>query len=397
VKKQFVPVFDRYCQGYKENSIIFRESKKAPLRIAILGTRGIPANYGGFETFAEALSKSLVERGHEVTVYGRSHYVDRSIRSYRGVRVIVVPSVPHKYLDTPSSTLLATLDAVFRRFDLILYCNSANSFCSFLPRAAGKRVLLNVDGLEWKRAKWNRFGQAVYRISEFLSTFLPDHIVTDAREVQRYYSSQFHCASTYIPYGAPIGRVRTQGALRTFGLKKNQYILYVSRLEPENNAHIVIEAFEKVKTDMPLLIVGDAPYSHDYIRRLKRTKDSRIRFTGYVFGQGYRELQSHAYCYVQATEVGGTHPALVEAMGHGNCILANDVPEHREVLGDAGLYFRTACCDTLTERFQNVVDNPRKVEEFKKRSKARAEARYTWDKVTDAYERLFYRMMGRQS
>lgn len=322
--------------------------------------------------------------------------MERSIRTYQGVRVIVVPSVPHKYLDTPSSTLLATFDACFRRFDLLLYCNSANSFCSFLPRAAGKRVLLNVDGLEWKRAKWNRFGQAVYRISEFLSTFLPHHIVTDAREVQLYYRSRFHCASTYIPYGAPVGKVRTHDTLRKLGVKKNQYVLYVSRLEPENNAHIVVEAFEKVKTDMPLLIVGDAPYSREYIRKLKQTKDPRIHFTGYIFGQGYRELQSHAYCYIQATEVGGTHPALVEAMGHGNCILANDVPEHREVLGDAGLYFQTARCDTLTERLQDVVDNPQKAAELRNRSAARAEARYTWDKVTDAYERLFFRTMGRQ-
>lgn len=363
------------------------------MRIAILGTRGIPANYGGFETFAEELAVRLVTRGHQVTVYGRSNYIKTKEKVYKGVRLVVLPGVRYKYFDTPVNTFLATIHSLFRRYDVLLYCNSANSFCTLFPRVVGKRVVLNVDGLEWKRAKWSWFGRCIYRMSEFLATFLPDHIVTDAKEVQRYYEKEFRKTSTWIPYGAPIDKVKTSDVLKRFGVGGNRYVLYVSRLEPENNAHVVVQAFEKVKTNFRLVVVGDAPYSRDYIRRLKRTRDPRIIFTGYVFGRGYREFQSHAYCYIQATEVGGTHPALVEAMGHGNCILANDVPEHREVLGEAGRYFTAKNPEDLTEKLQYLLDHPEEAKMFRARALARVKERYTWGKVTSDYERLFLKFI----
>jgi glycosyltransferase involved in cell wall biosynthesis len=362
------------------------------MRIAILGTRGIPANYGGFETFAEELSTRLAERGHDVTVYGRSNYIRTKEKIYKGVCLVILPNVMHKYFDTPVNTLLASLHIMFRKFDVLLYCNSANAICTLFPRLTGKRIVLNVDGLEWKRAKWNLFGSAVYRISEFLSTLIPTWIVTDAKTVQCYYRDRFSKASTWIPYGARAERVDSDAVLKQFGLKKNRYILYVSRLEPENNAHVVIQAFGKVKTNLNLAIVGDAPFSDQYIQQLKRTDDSRVLFTGYVFGQGYREFQSHATLYIQATEVGGTHPALVEAMGHGNCILANDVPEHREVLGDTGLYFSVKDPDGLANKIKWLLDHPEIVWEYKKRSQSRAQHFFSWEKVTTDYEQLFKRM-----
>lgn len=363
------------------------------MRIAILGTRGIPANYGGFETFAEELAVRLVNRGHKVTVYGRSNFIKGKGKNYRGVQLVVLPTIRHKYLDTPFHTFLSSIHCLFHRSDVLLYCNSANSFCTIFPRLVGKRVVLNVDGLEWKRTKWSRFGKYVYRISEFVATFLPNQIVTDARDVQRYYEKKFQKTSTWIPYGSTIGKVKTCEALECFGVEIGRYILYVSRLEPENNAHVVIQAFERLQTDFRLVIVGDAPYSKEYIRSLKSTRDPRIIFTGYVFNQGYREFQSHAYCYVQATEVGGTHPALVEAMGHSNCILANDVPEHREVLGDAGCYFKVSDTNDLTEKLRYFLDNPEEVEKYRKSAMSRVREKYTWDKVTSDYERLFFKLV----
>ncbi len=363
------------------------------MRIAILGIRGIPANYGGFETFAEEMAPRLVRHGHEVTVYGRSHSIRTRQKVYKGVRLVILPTITSKYLDTPVHAFLATLHALFRRYDVLLYCNSANSFCTILPRLTGKRVVLNVDGLEWKRAKWSSFGKWVYKVSEWLATFFPDEVVTDAREVQSYYEKKFHKSSTYIPYGATAGRVETDAALRQFGIRKNRYVLYVSRLEPENNALCVIQAFERVKTDHHLVIVGDAPYSAGYIQRLKKTKDPRIIFTGYVFGAGYRELQSHAACYIQATEVGGTHPALVEAMAHGNCILANDVPEHREVLGDAGLYFDAGKPGELARLLQEVLLHPEKTARYRTLARDRVMNKYTWEQVTGAYEALFRKLI----
>ncbi|HOC90202.1 MAG TPA: glycosyltransferase, partial [bacterium] len=182
--------------------------------------------------------------------------------------------------------------------------------------------------------------------------------------------------------------------LDRFGLEEREYVLYVSRMEPENNAHRVVEAFEKVKTGKKLVMVGDAPYASDYIAGLRATQDPRIIFTGYVFGQGYRELQSHAYCYVQATEVGGTHPALLEGMGYGNCVLANDVPEHHEVLGKAGCYFTTREGDSLRSQLQYLLDHPLEVARYRQIVRERVHDRYSWDKVTSDYEALFKKVAG---
>jgi len=364
------------------------------MRIAILGTRGIPASYGGFETFAEHLAVRLVERGHDVTVYGRSSYIRHKQPVYRGVRLVILPTVMHKYCDTPVHTLLSTAHALIRPYDVLLYCNSANAFCTFAPRILGKKVALNVDGLEWQRAKWNRFGRAVYRFSEYLSTLLPDRVVTDARVVQDYYYGKFRKPSTYIPYGTPVGRIPSADILARFGVEPGRYFLYVSRLEPENNALAVVREFEKVRTELRLVVVGDAPFSSAYIRALKATKDSRVVFTGYVFGPGYREFQSNAYGYIQATEVGGTHPALLEAMGHGNCILANDVPEHREALGDAGVYYRIRESGSLASGIAWAIAHPVEVRRLAGMAMRRAAERYSWDRVTLAYERLFSRMTG---
>ncbi len=365
------------------------------MKIAIMGIRGIPANYGGFETFAEELAPRLVAKGHEVTVYGRSNNIKYKKKYYKGVRIRILPTIPHKYLDTVAHTFLCTLHSLFFRYDVILICNSANAIFSWIPRIVGQKVLVNVDGLEWKRKKWNIVGQWFYKISEWLATFLPNAIVTDAVEIKKYYLEKFKKDSTYIPYGAPVERVGTDGVLKKFGLNSREYVLYVSRLEPENNAHIVVKAFEKVKTDKNLVIVGDAPYNKEYIEKLKSTNDPRIIFTGYVFGDGYRELQSNAYLYIQATEVGGTHPALVEGMGFGNCVLANDVVEHREVLGEAGLYFKSdEEGNDLAQKLQFLCDHPSEVSVFREKAQTRAREKYSWDGVARDYEELFKQQLN---
>lgn len=359
------------------------------MKIAIMGIRGIPANYGGFETFAEQLGPRLVERGHEVTVYGRSNTIDYDGDYYKGVRLVILPTISHKYLDTVVHIFITVLHSLKERYDVALICNSANAYCAFVPRLVGTPVALNVDGLEWKRTKWNKLGQWFYLASERMACYTATEIVTDAREIEKYYLEKFNKSSTFIPYGTPVGKVGSTEVLDKFKLTPQKYVLYVSRLEPENNAHLVVKAFEKVRTDLKCVIVGDAPYNDEYIRDLKKTKDPRIIFTGYVFGQGYRELQSNAYFYVQGTQVGGTHPALLEGMGHGNCVLANDVPEHREVLSDAGVYFRADGNGELTDKMQHLLDHPEEVAGFRRKAVERIKRNYTWDKITESYEQLF--------
>lgn len=362
------------------------------MKLAILGTRGIPANYGGFETFAEELSVRLAARGHEVTVYGRSNSIRYAGTEYRGVKLVVLPTIGTKHLDTVFHTFLSVFHAIFRRFDAVLLCNAANAVFAAVPRLTGTPVALNVDGIERKRRKWGLAGRTYYQLSEYMATWIPNVIITDADVIREYYMKRYGAPSKMIAYGADCSRESTTDVQQKLGVNPREYVLYVSRLEPENNASLVVKAFENVRTSMPLLIVGDAPYAQDYIASLRATSDERVRFPGAIYGKGYRELQSHAYVYVHATEVGGTHPALIEAMGAGNCVLVYDTPENREVVGDCGLFFSDIA--SLTNLLQTAIDTPQLVQGYRDKARSRAQARYSWDAITGEYEELFRTLCG---
>jgi glycosyltransferase involved in cell wall biosynthesis len=359
------------------------------MRIAILGTRGVPANYGGFETFAEECAVRLVQRGHQVTVYCRSHYVPPGLSVYRGIELAVLPTLRWKYTDTVAHAFLSSVHALFRRFDVVVVCNAANAIFSWIPRLVGTATLVNVDGLERLRSKWNWCGRAWYQMSERLAVWLPNAIVTDARVIQQYYRERYGADSAFIPYGARRDRVSGTGILEQLGLSSRDYYLYVSRLEPENNAHRVIAAFSKVRTARKLVIVGDAPYAHDYIRRLRSTEDPRVIFPGGIYGDRYVELQGNAFCYIHATEVGGTHPALLEAMGQAGLVVANGTPENIESLGDAGILYPRNDEVALALILQQIEDAPEKYEPLRAVASERARVSYSWDDVVDQYERLF--------
>lgn len=364
------------------------------MRIAILGTRGVPASYGGFETFAEQLSTRLVTRGHDVTVYCRSHYVSPRQLEYQGVRLKVLPTIHHKYFDTVVHTFLSALHAAPRRFDAALICNAANAAFAPILRLTGTPVAINVDGLEHKRKKWNWIGRKYYLLAERLATVLPNRMITDAGVIRDYYLARYNVPSTMIAYGSEVERRPDRNLVHKWRVEPNRYVLYVSRLEPENNAHLVIEAFKKVRTAHRLLIVGDAPYAREYINDLKARArgDKRIIFTGFVFGQEYRALQQNAYCYVHATEVGGTHPALLEAMGFGNCVLTLDAPENVEAVGDAGILYDDE--KDLAYKLQRVLRDGSLVHAYRNRAQARAQRYYDWEHVVDQYEELFAEMAG---
>lgn len=354
------------------------------MRIAILGTRGIPARYGGFETFAEELSTRLAARGHQVTVYCRERHASRE---YRGVRLIYCPTIRHKYFDTLAHTFVSTLHLLAHRVDAALYCNAANAVFTILPRIFGIPVALNVDGIERKRRKWNALAKAWYRVSEYLATVLPNTFVTDAEAIRQYYTERYNKDSLFIPYGADTERVETKGALDALGLEPCRYFLYVSRMEPENRALEVRQAYEKTSVAMKLVLIGDAPHAEDYIRRVRDTKDGRIVAPGAIYGLGYRELGSWCFAYIHATEVGGTHPALIEAMGRGNLVLYLETPENSEVCGDAGLSYRDEA--GLTGRIMEALamtESDRS--HFRAKAAQRARERYDWDAVTAQYESL---------
>lgn len=353
------------------------------MRVALIGTRGIPARYGGFETFAEEISSRLVLRGHSVTVYCRQSH---PAPTYLGADLVYLPTIRHKYLDTVVHTFLSVLHLLSRRHDAVLCCNAANALFTWIPRLAGAPVALNVDGLERNRKKWNALGQAWYRMSEWLSTWMPNAIVTDALEIQTYYESKYRKPSTMIPYGAEPERVETRAALDRLNLQPQQYFLYVSRLEPENNAVLVRESFEKLETPLRLALVGDAPYATEYIRQVRDTRDPRVVLPGAIYNPGYSELQSHCFAYIHATEVGGTHPALIEAMGRGALVLYLDTPENAEVAGGAGLAFTRS---NLTEVMRQALAlAPGERLRFQEAAQQRVRERYSWEAVTTAYEKL---------
>ena len=353
------------------------------MRIALLGTRGIPGRYGGFETFADELSTRLAARGHQVTVYCRQPY---SETYYRGVRLQYLPTIRHKYLDTIAHTFVSTLHLLAHRVEAALYCNGANAIFTPWPRLFGIPVALNVDGIERRRKKWNRAAKAWYLVSEWLATFCPNVVVTDARTIQEYYKEQYGKQTVFIPYGAEAGKVAGTDEVTKLGLEPGRYFLYVSRMEPENHPLEVREAFEKTATDLKLALIGDAPYAHEYIRRVRDTRDPRVVAPGAIYGEGYGQLGSHCFAYIHATEVGGTHPALIEAMGRGALVLYRNTPENAEVASGAGISFEP---EELGSKLRLALDMPeREREHLRRRAMERVRERYSWDAVTDAYERL---------
>ena len=363
------------------------------MKIAILGTRGIPCRYGGFETLADQLSRRLVERGHEVTVYCRKAFT-RPVDIYdRRIRRVILPGVPSKHFDTLVHTFLSVMHVLFTDVEVILMCNVANSPFVWIPRVMGKPTALNVDGLDRKRRKWNVLGQWFLHLCEMLSPITPTRVVTDAKAIQDYYRQRYGKDSTMIAYGSdpPPG----EAGLNGFPLTRNQYILYVSRLEPENNPELVIGAYKQVKTDWPLVIVGGNAYKPEYPDYLKSIADKRVIFTGGVYGEGYWALQKNAGLCVFASEVGGVHPALVEAMASRNAVLYLDTPENRETAGDCGVMFANEA--DLIQKLTTLTADPDRLSTLAERAQQRAQELFSWDRITTQYEALFTELLQGKS
>lgn len=367
------------------------------MNIALLGTRGVPASYSGFETCVEQLGQRLVQRGHDVTVYCRSHHITYAGTHYKGMRLVKLPTIANKYLDTMVHSFLSSVHALPRRYDIALYFIAGNSPVTWIPRLVGTRTILNVDGLDWKREKWPMLAKKYIQFAEMLATKLPTAFITDSQVVQGYYRDRFHREPPYIPYGSEVEAVPPGETLARFGLEPGRYILFVGRLVPENCAHHLVEAFRRIDTDLRCVIVGDAAYADDYIAQLKALAagDPRIVFTGYVFGQGYHELGTNARIFVETSGVGGTHPALVEAMAFGNCTIVHDTPENLETIGEAGFsYDGRLGAESLQCVLEELLAQPARVEEYARRALERARTTYSWETVTDAYERLFCQLCG---
>jgi glycosyltransferase involved in cell wall biosynthesis len=346
-----------------------------------MGTRGVPAAYSGFETAVENIGRRLAARGHDVTVYCRPHMVEGRYDRYQGMRLVYLPTVRSKHLDTFVHTFISTMHmALFVRPDAALYFIAGNSPFALLSRLLGVPSILNVDGLDSRRAKWSVPAKYYLRWAERKAPRFATRVITDSRVLQRVYREE---------YGADLPETKAVDQLERLGLSRRGYVLFVGRLVPENNAHILLEAFEGLDTDLTLVIVGDAAYADAYRGSLRASRDPRVLFTGYVFGDGYHQLARNAAVFVVPTEVGGTHPVLIEAMAAGNCVVVNDHEPNLEVIGDAGVRYRGGGgADALREVLRELIADPDRMAALRTAAAERACALFSWEAVTDAYERL---------
>lgn len=365
------------------------------MRIAMMGTRGVPARYGGFETAVEEVGRRLVDRGHEVVVYCRNP--GQEATEHLGMHLVNLPAVRRRSAETLSHTALSVSHAVTRaRPDVAFVFNAANA--PFLPplRGAGIPVAVHVDGLEWKRAKWGPRASAYYRWAEARSTRWADAVIADAHGIADHLAEAHHVRAWYIPYGAPIVHPDAS-RLTEVGLASREYHLVVARFEPENHVREIVAGYVSSRSQWPLIVVGDAPYADAYRAEVRSAAgtDPRVRFQGSVWdGDLLDALYAHAASYLHGHSVGGTNPSLLRALGAGAPVIAYDVAFNREVAGGAGVWFRTPA--DVARSCEAAEEDPAAAEERGRSGQVDVSTRYRWDDVAESYEALGRDLLSRR-
>ncbi len=368
-----------------------------PMRIALVGTRGVPATYGGFETAVEEVGRRLAARGHVVTVYCRRQKSERNApTSYLGMELVHLPALRSKALETLSNTALAATHlAATSRQQVAVVFNAANA--PFLPifRLRGVPTATHVDGLEWQRAKWGRAGRRYYRTAEAFAVRWSDALIADAQGIADYYKREFGASTDLIRYGAPVLVDPAYDLLADLGLEPGGYHLVVARFEPENHVDLAIEGYLRSAARRPLIVVGSAPYAGQYIERINALAagDDRIRLLGPVWDQEkLDQLYAHALTYIHGHSVGGTNPSLLRAIGAATAVSAFDVTFNREVLGADGRYFADAA--TLAAAIDDAEADPHETAARGVRLQRIASTKYRWDDVAEEYEALCRRLIA---
>jgi glycosyltransferase involved in cell wall biosynthesis len=361
----------------------------------MLGLYGMPLeqlHFTGFETAFGEIAPRLAAAGHDVTIYCRASHYPREMRvsKHKGVRLKYVPSPGGKNLSGVTATLLASLHALaIGRYDVFFFVNVGMGHHAALCRLGGARVVMNVDGLDWMRAKWGPFARAYFRSAARSAIRFCNRLVTDAEAMRKVYLQEFNKETTMIAYGAYVETSVKPESVRQFAVEPGDYYLVASRLIPENHADLIIEGFLASGTSRKLLIAGGANYDSPFHRLLKELATDRVIFTGHIHDQTLiKELHCNCFAYVHGHSVGGTNPSLLKAMGYGNCILALDTVFNREVLADTGLFFPKDV-GALAATMRRIEGDAGLVSELRRRAPARVGREYSWDKVSDQYDRLF--------
>ena len=376
---------------------------RRPLRIVMLGIRGFPGSLGGAENFAEQVATRLAARGHDVTAYCRG-YIRREwarpdveaparlghLRTYKGVRLKLLPTVRSKHLDNILHTVLATADSFGRSYDVIHYHSMGP--CLLMPVAyytRRARVVATVHGLDWSRAKWGGFARRSLLAGAYCSAHFADVTTTVSKELRDYYEQRYGRKVYYVPTGVDMNAPRALDAARRWGLDPERYILFLSRITPEKGAHYLVEAFRRVRPAMKLVIAGGTMFDRDYAENLKRAAGDNVIFTGFVTDDEMEELFSNAYLYVLPSEIEGLPHSLLQALSYGRCVLASDIESCREALGECGTTFRNKDVGDLAQKLAHLVEHPELVRAEHDKGIARVKREYDWEKVVDRFEELY--------
>lgn len=366
------------------------------MKIHILGVRGLPSSYSGYETFVSELAPGLVNQGHEVTVYCRRALFREKPKTFNGVRLLYVPSVEHKAFSTLTHSALSMFIACIRKADVILVVNVANGALGLVSRMFKRPAIINTDGLEWERPKWNSLARKYFRFGARVSGHLYDCLISDSKVMQEIYEREFGHKSVYIPYGARPYYSQKPERLDEIGVFARQYFLIVARRVPDNNGDILVEGFVRSDVDAPLVVVGGAEYrgnrtERDFYDHLVSIADERVKFIGQVTDRELlSELWANCFGYLHGHQHGGTNPSLLQALAHGCFVLAIDSPFSREVLADGefGEFF-TKTPRSLAPLLEEYWNAPASAQAFRDRARNRIENRYSWESVISQYVDLF--------
>ena len=361
--------------------------------MAFIGGRGVISKYSGIESYYEEVGKTAGEMGHEVTVYCRNYFTP-SQAEHNGMRLVRLPTIRSKHLETLVHTLLSTAHALTQRYDIVHYHALGPALFSFLPRLVREKTAVTVQGLDWQRKKWGRVASAVLRLGERASVKLPDATMVVSRVLQQRYREAHGMEAFYVPNGGVLRERREPRKILEWGLTPGKYVLFMGRFSPEKGCHLLVEAFERIDTDVKLVMAGASSYCDDYSRELQGHASERIRMLDWVSGETLDELLTNAMLFVLPSDLEGLSLALLDAMGAGLCVLTSDVPENREVVDGAGFTFQRGSSADLAERLRFLIANPAVREASGKAARRRIEEQYQWQQVAAEIEKAYFEVMG---
>jgi glycosyltransferase involved in cell wall biosynthesis len=366
------------------------------LQVAFIGGRGVWSKYAGIETYYEEVGKRLVEQGHEVTVYCRKYFTP-AMEKHAGMKVVRLPTIRSKHLDTFVHTLLSTLHATFSSCDVVHYHALGPALFSFLPRLRGKKTVVTVQGLDWQRKKWGRIASAVLRLGERAAVRLPDATMVVSRTLHDYYRERYQALTDYVPNGSEVRSRGKSTHLAGLGLKPADYVLFLGRLSPEKNCHLLIEAFRGLKTPHKLVLAGGSSYSDRYARHIRKQQSDQIRILDWVSGPARDELIANALLFVLPSDMEGLSVALLEAMGAGVCVLTSDIPENREVVDGAGFTFKRGDAIDLERMLRLLLLDAPVRKAAARRGQQRVRDRYLWRSVAEDVGRVYRKVMEKEN